>query len=204
MEHKRGEQKYKQRLISIPLSARPWPPPESDLYFIVHRCIALLYFALDLFSIVHRYITHLYSALDSIVHLYISLLYTGFWSVPLFIVALLCCILLRICFSIVIRYITLLYFGSWSVLYCSSLHESSVFWLLVCTLLFIVTSLYSITWRATSIELYLIVHCCFASLYSCIILACRSIIVVLLHFSMMKNLNVTNFLKLDKTNENHS
>ena len=142
MEHKRGEQKYKQRLISIPLSARPWPPPESDLYFIVHRCIALLYFALDLFSIVHRYITHLYSALDlfSIVHLYISLLYSGFWSVPLFIVALLCCILLRICFLllfvtllfcilvpdlyfIVHLYMSLLYSGFWSVPYCSSLHH---------------------------------------------------------------------------------
>ena len=57
----RGEQKYKQRLISIPLSARPWPPPESDLYFIVHRCIALLYSALDLFCFVHRYIALLYS-----------------------------------------------------------------------------------------------------------------------------------------------
>ena len=101
-----------------------------------------------------------------------------------------------------LHYSSVFWFGS--VFYCSSLHKSSVFWLLVCTLLFIVTSLYSITWRATSIELYLIVHCCFASLYSCIILACRSIIVVLLHFSMMKNLNVTNFLKLDKTNENHS
>ena len=80
MEHKRGEQKYKQRLISIPLSARPWPPPESDLYFIVHRCIALLYSALDLFSIVHRYITHMYSALDlfCFVHRYIALLYSGF------------------------------------------------------------------------------------------------------------------------------
>ena len=76
----RGEQKYKQRLISIPLSARPWPPPESDLYFIVHRCIALLYFALDLFSIVLRYITLLYSALGlfSIVHRCITLLYSGF------------------------------------------------------------------------------------------------------------------------------
>ena len=100
--------------------------------------VALLYFALDLFSIVLRYITLLYSALDSIVHLYISLLYTGSWSVPLFIVALLCCILLRICFLllfvtllfcilvpdlyfIVHLYMSLLFSGFWSVPYCSSL-----------------------------------------------------------------------------------
>ena len=103
----------------------------------------------------------------------------------LFLVTLLICILLWICFLLFI--VTLLFCILASVPYCSSL-----------------TSLYSVTWPGSSIELYLIVHCCFASLYSCIILACRSIIVVLLHFSMMKNLNVTIFLKLDKTNENHS
>ena len=145
----RGEQKYKQRLISIPLSARPWPPPESDLYFIVHRCIALLYFALDLFSIVHLY----------------SFVFWLLICILLFIVALLCCILLWICF--VLFFVTLLFCILASVPYCSSL-----------------TSLYSVTWPGSSIELYLIVHCCFASLYSCIILACRS-------------------MKLDKPNESY-
>ena len=83
----------------------------------------------------------------------------------LLIVTLLICILLWICFVLFI--VTLLFCILASVPYCSSL-----------------TSLYSVTWPGSSIELYLIVHCCFASLYSCIILACRS-------------------MKLDKPNESY-
>ena len=83
----------------------------------------------------------------------------------LFLVTLLICILLWICFLLFI--VTLLFCILASVPYCSSL-----------------TSLYSVTWPGSSIELYLIVHCCFASLYSCIILACRS-------------------MKLDKPNESY-
>ena len=131
MEHKRGEQKYKQRLISIPLSARPWPPPESDLYFIVHRCSAVFCFGSVFYcSSLHYSSVFCFGSVFYCPSLHYSSVFWLLICSLLFIDALLCCILLWICFLLFI--VTLLFCILASVLYFIVHRYSAVFYHLAC------------------------------------------------------------------------